>query len=104
MSIVDGTFGTFNYPKTSITSWLCSSVQCPNGLNHGIMNNSSSEAQIYFGNFTSSSQIPMGLTINGVTGCVGSEGVYGGTPPSNYSGTGMDAVESDMLAACVNHH
>jgi hypothetical protein len=70
MSIVDGTVGTFNYPNTNITSWLCSSVQSQDGLNDGVMNNSSPEAQLFFQNFTSSSQT-QGLTINGVTGCVG---------------------------------
>jgi hypothetical protein len=35
-----------------------------------VMNNSSPEAQLFFQNFTSSSQT-QGLTINGVTGCVG---------------------------------
>jgi hypothetical protein len=108
MSIVDGTVGTFSYPKTNITSWLCSSVQSSDGLNDGIMNNSSPQAQLFFQQFTSSSQIPMGLTINGVTGCVGSEGVYGGTPPSNYSSNGMAAVEFDMVTdtgnKCVSHH
>jgi hypothetical protein len=107
MSIVDGTVGTFNYPSTNITTWLCSSVQSADGLNDGVMNNSSTEAQLFFQNFTSSSQTK-GLTINGVTGCLGTEGVSQGTPPSNYSGNGKAAIESDMLTdplnKCTAHH
>jgi hypothetical protein len=107
MSIVDGNIGTFNYPKTNITSWLCSSVASPY-----TMNESSPEGQLLLANFTSSSQIPMGLTINGVSGCPDSELVGGGTPPSNYVSlgytTGSAAIEYDMIFdpvnKCVSHH
>jgi hypothetical protein len=34
--------------------------------------------------------------------------VYGGTPPPNYSGNGMTAIEYDMITdssnKCVSHH
>jgi hypothetical protein len=96
MSIVDGTIGTFNYPRTNLTAWLCSSV-----ANNGTMNNSSSEAQLFFQNFTSASQT-FGLQINGVSHCVGAEGVSEGIAPQG--GTGRDAIESDMIASCISHH
>ncbi len=107
-SIVDGAVGTFNYPNTQITSWLCSSVKPGDGL----MNNSSPEAELFFQQFTSSSQIPKGLTINGVGSCAGSEQVGEGTPPSNYVtlgyATGGAAIEYDMTAdsanLCTSHH
>ena len=101
MSISDGTVGTFSYPKTSMTAWLCSSVASADGLNDGTMNNSSSQAQLFFQNFTSSSQT-FGLTINGVTGCAGAEGVSNGTPPQG--GNGSDAIILDMTTTCVSHH
>jgi hypothetical protein len=106
MSISDGTVGTFMYPKTNITSWLCANVyDSGDGLNDGVMNNSSPQAQLFFQNFTSSSQIE-GLTINAVTGCNGDEGVTDGTPPQNYVNagytTGRLAIEFDMTADTNN--
>jgi hypothetical protein len=108
-SIVDGTVGTFNYPQTQITSWVCSSsADQP-------MNNSSPQAQLFFQQFTNSSQIPYGLIINGVVGCQPTdESVAGGTPPQNYQnlGYGMNdgqgAIEYDMtqdpVNLCTSHH
>lgn len=104
-SIVDGTVGTFNYPQTQITSWVCSSsADQP-------MNNSSPQAQLFFQQFTSSSQY-WGLTINGVVGCQPKdESVAGGTPPQSpqYLGlTGLEAIEYDMTQdsqnLCTSHH
>ena len=107
MSIVDGTYGTFNFPKTNITAWLCSGVSSDDGT----MNNSSPEAQLFFGQFTNSSQYN-GLTINGIPDCESSEQVGPGTPPDNYQdlgyNTGMAAIEYDMVTdpvnACVAHN
>ncbi len=96
MSIADGTIGTFNYPQTNLTAWLCSSVS-----NHGTMNDSSSEAQLFFQNFTSPSQT-FGLQINGVSHCAGPEGVSEGIAPQGE--TGRNAIEADMIASCVAHH
>jgi len=102
MSIVDGNIGTFSYPSTNITGWLCSSV-----VDNGAMNNSSPEAQLFFAQFTSSSQYE-GLTINGVSGCGNAEEVGSGIPPSNYGVTyGWQAIEQDMEGVtngCVSHH
>lgn len=107
-SIVDGTVGTFNYPHTQITSWLCSSSS------DQPMNNSSPQAQLFFQQFTNSSQY-WGLVINGVVGCQPTdESVGGGTPPLNYQmlgyGTndGQGAIEYDMtqdpINLCTSHH
>lgn len=107
MSIVDGSIGTFSYPNTNMTAWLCANVQSSDGLNDGVMNNSSPEAQLFFQNFTSSSQ-SRGLLINAITSCVGTEGVAetGSVPPGNYVtlgyGTGMSAIEYDMALDTVN--
>lgn len=114
MSIVDGNIGTFDYPNTNMTAWLCSSVV--NG--GGSMNNSSPEAQLFFENFTLTSQF-QGLTINGVSMCGNSEMVGPGVPPSFYIGkvydlngdtvsVGWQAVEYDMTQdlqnSCFSHH
>jgi hypothetical protein len=102
MSIADGHIGTFSYPQTYITSWLCSSVESPN-----VMNESSPEGQMLVQNFTSSSQLK-GLIVNGVSNCANSEFVGGGTPPSNYGVQyGWQAIEKDMedsTKGCVSHH
>ena len=110
MSIVDGTIGTFSYPKTNITAWLCANVYSSDGMDDGIMNNSSPEAQLFFQNFTSLSQIS-GLTVNAVTNCNGDEGAATtiAVPPSNYSPmNGLQAVEFDMTTdssnACFFRH
>jgi hypothetical protein len=114
MSISDGSIGTFSYPKTNITSWLCANVYSSDGLDDGIMNDSSPEAQLFFQNFTSSSQTH-GLLINAVTNCDGDEGAAStiAVPPSNYVDShgnplnGLTAVQSEMTSAgagaCTYH-
>lgn len=78
------------------------------------MNNSSPQAQLFFQQFTSSTQY-WGLIINGVAGCQPKdESVAGGTPPLNYQqlGYGMNdgqgAIEYDMtqdpVNLCTSHH
>jgi hypothetical protein len=59
---------------------LCASVYSTDGLNHGTMNNSSSQAELFFQNFTSTSQFK-GLQVNAVTGCEGAEDVSHAHPP-----------------------
>ena len=58
------------------------------------MNNSSRQAQLYFGNFTSSSQIPLGLTIHGVSNCNGPEDVTNANPPQ------FTAIKQEMVGQC----
>jgi hypothetical protein len=113
MSISDGSIGTFSYPNTNMTAWLCANVYSTDGLNDGVMNNSSPQSQLFFQNFTSSSQSE-GLLINAITSCDGTEGVAGtdAVPPGNYVTlgytTGMPAIEYDMTAdpanLCKAHH
>jgi hypothetical protein len=109
MSIVDGNIAAFNYPNTNITAWLCSSV-----ANNGSTNNSSTQGQLFFQNFTSSSQV-QGLLINGMSNCGTPEEVGVGTWPSSYTTLngvtiqhGWQAVEADMIdpmygATCTSH-
>jgi hypothetical protein len=107
MSIVDGTVAKYDYPKTNITSWICANAYSSDGLNDGVMNNSSPQAQLFFQNFTSQSQIS-GLTINAITSCNGTEGVSGpyATPPGNYVAlgytTGTSAIQYDMTTDQLN--
>jgi hypothetical protein len=97
MSIVDdGVVATFNYPHTSMTAWLCSSVWSSDGHHDGAMNNSSSQAQLFFANFTSSSQY-FSLLINGVGSCNGVEDVTNADPPQ------LSAIETDMVGKCTKH-
>ncbi len=98
MSIVDGTVGTFNYPHTSMTASLCSSVWSSDGLDDGIMNNSSTQAQLFFGNFTSPSQY-LSLLINDVVGCNGPEDVTNASPDPQLS-----VIGQDMVGKCESHH
>lgn len=96
MSIVDGNVNTFNYPQTSMTAWLCNSVQ-NDGDSDDAMNNSSSQAQLFFANFTSASQV-LGLTIHGVSQCNGPEDVSNATPPQ------FTAIKDEMVGQCVHPH
>jgi hypothetical protein len=97
MSIADGTVGQFNYPQTSMTAWLCSSVWSSDGLNDGAMNNSSTQAELFFQNFTSASQANS-LLINGVTACNGVEDVTNAVPKQ------LGLIEQDMEGKCTSHH
>lgn len=96
MSIVDGVNGTFNYPYTAMTSWLCASVTSGN-----VMNNSSGQGEQYYLMFTGAAQVPQGYQVNGVQNCPSAEGVSGGTPPNGPTGGGMAAIEFD-LAGVLN--
>jgi len=88
-------------------------VHSSDGLDDGVMNNSSPEAQLFFQNFTNSSQTH-GLLINAVTNCDGDEGAAStiAVPPSNYVDShgnplnGLTAVESEMTQgtnSCTYH-
>ena len=97
MSIVDdGVFSTFSYPNTSMTAWLCSSVWSSDGHHDGTMNNSSSQAQLFFANFISTSQY-FSLQINGVGSCNGVEDVTNAVPPQ------WSEIEQDMTTNCTKH-
>jgi hypothetical protein len=70
---------SFSYSKTSITAWLCEGLDQEGGLN-----NSAPEGEIFFQQFTSSSQAGGWLQINGNTLCQDTEGVGDGTPPPSW--------------------
>lgn len=91
MSTVDGVNGTFNFPYTRMTGWLCSSVTS------GAMNNSSGQAEQFYQQITDSSQI-QSYQLNDVQSCPGAENVSQGTPPqSGFTNNGMGAIEGDMV-------
>jgi hypothetical protein len=104
MSIVDfsnpNSQPIFSYPNTAMTSWLCASDQ------EGTQNNSGSQGEIFYQQFTSSSQFGTSFyQVNAVNNCMGTEGVPEGNPPPSWvttlqaagiSPTGANAVIYDM--------
>jgi hypothetical protein len=104
-----GAIPTFSYSPTSMSAWLCRSVQNPNNwdcLANGnsnsnyCPNNSSPEGQIFY------SQIPTNTTnyaVYAVDSCADAEGVAGGNVPGYqplvFSGTvqGVTAITYDMV-------
>ena len=107
MSIVDGTVATYNYPNTNISAWLCANVSSTDGLNDGVMNNSSSQGQLFYQNIANASQIGPFYQVNAVQACAGTEGVTQGIPPQTEFSTGMQAIESDMkdpTKGCLARH
>lgn len=65
---------SFNYTNTAISAWLCETV------NPGVqVNNAASQGQLYWAQFTSTSQAGNSLSVNAVTGCPSTEDVLDGT-------------------------
>lgn len=100
------TGASFSYSKTSMAGWLCASVvnqvgqdQC-HQYPQRCLNNTTSQGQIFFANFTNSNQV-VTLTVNAVNNCQGSEGVENGTVQGGLSG--MVAIENDMTGNCKIH-
>ena len=94
MSILDGTPNrNFSHPKTSISGWLCD-----NGLN-----NSATEGNLWFQQFTNSSQVAS-LLIVPVSNCKGAEGVDPGLTPAGVDvPTAMLTDLTDPVNGCVAH-
>lgn len=93
MSIVDGlSDSTFNYPKTSITGWLCSKPESCNGS--WCQNNSAAQGQLFYQGVTSSK------TVYRVNNCQSTEGVDEGTVPALDDETGLQAIIADMVSQC----
>jgi hypothetical protein len=85
---------SFFYPETALAGWLCS-----NGLN-----NSATEGEYYYTNFTNSSQAAA-YSVTRIDGCQGPEIIETGTTPSGE--LGFIAVVNDMTDAnlgCVLRH
>jgi len=101
MSIVDGSRGTFSYPKTTISGWLCESVyqgqQC-NGTSQYCMNNSSSQGQLFYTQVAAAGTTQP-FTIDPVTTCDTAEGVSGSdaTVPGLQNENGFTAISNDMV-------
>lgn len=89
---------SFNYPKTTISAWLCDTVHS------GVQpNNAASQGQLYWAQFTSYSQADGSLTVNAIENCPQTENVVGGT--DNLTGqTGEQAIDSDMQTECQPNH
>ena len=106
MSIVDFTetqLPSFNYPKTAISAWLCETTAPGTPPN-----NSQSQGQIFYQQFTSFSQLPFqGYSVNAVAGCPNNpEDVDNGTVAATGQ-KGITAIENDMTtgaAACLSRH
>jgi hypothetical protein len=92
MSIVDGnpSDSTFNYPKTSLSGWLCSKpVGCDS-----CQNNSAAQGQLFYQNVTSSKSVYR------VDNCQGTEGVEQGSVPEFDGESGLQAIINDMVGQC----
>ncbi len=103
MSIVNGTSApTFSYPQTSIAGWVCN-----NGTVAGVGNNSAAQGDIFYQQFSSTSQTGGSFSLNPVSLCNGDEGVSEGV-----FGTlsGSDAITDDTIgsgasaAHCIVRH
>jgi hypothetical protein len=82
---------SFSYPKTAISAWLCASVKL--GVQ---VNNAAPEGQLYWAEFTQSSQIKA-LTVNAIIDCPNTEDVIGsGATIADGSESGFNAILNDM--------
>ena len=112
MSIVDfppppAAQPSFNYPNTGMSGWLCQSTTGEMNGNPIPMNNSAPEGELFFLQFTSSSQAATFLSVNGVSQCPNApENVENGIvtvgpqtfgPPPTYSQQASQALINDML-------
>lgn len=82
-----------------MTAWLCEGDD-----QEGSFNNSGSQGMLYFQQFTNTNQYNF-LEVDGVTGCLDTEGVTKGTPPPSWvtllennglAPTGANAIAFDM--------
>lgn len=101
-----GAVPTFSYPSTAMSAWLCSNVdgQPPScsgsNYNYNVCpNNSSSQGEIFYSQFTAANAPPV-FNIYAVNNCVGPEGVPQGAVPYLTGGelvmSGVSAIEQDM--------
>jgi hypothetical protein len=115
MSIVDdGTNSpTFSYPTTSMTGWLCQSVQNQNQCVGGeggspqddCPNNSSPQGQIFYAAITANQVVPQShYAVYAVKDCGTAEGVgAGGSFVPGYGTNGLNgfsAIETEMETYC----
>jgi hypothetical protein len=92
---------SFNYANTAISAWLCETV------NPGVQaNNAASQGQLYWAQFTSTSQAGNSLSVNAVTGCPTTEDVLDGTVAAT-GNLGSTDILTDMnsgVTGCVQRH
>jgi hypothetical protein len=94
MSIVDGTNDPiFNYPQTSLAGWLCSNV-------NSVQNNSAAQGEFFYQELKPGQTA--GLSVTRINYCQGVEGVTQGLTPSGE--TGLEAIGTDMVTACIKRH
>ena len=96
--------GSFNYPKTGMSAWLCANVDQGQSCNGGTnpqycMNNSSAEGQLFYQQVAL--MPPPNFAVYAVQNCDGSEGVNGSnTIVPGYPGLsnphGFAAISYDM--------
>jgi len=105
MSIVDTSSTqqpSFNYLHTAMSAWLCETVQ-----SGAAANNSASQGQLFYQQFTSLSQAGNSLSVNAIVDCPNAEGVDGGTVPGTGQHPASGAIVTDMTfgaAACKARH
>jgi hypothetical protein len=89
----------FAYPKTGLRGWLCSTV-----YGGGKMNNSASQGEIFYQQFTTT--FPINYGMYAVDNCDMAEGVIGqfATVPGLGNAPSLPTIESDMTTQCVNNH
>lgn len=113
-SIVDQNAGltpTFTYPTTAMSGWLCRSVQNPNpncATNYNYdncPNNSSTQGEIYYQNFTSSNHPPI-YKVYSVDNCFNPEGAPQGSvsalSTAQIIAPGAQSIQNDMVLNCTH--
>jgi len=88
MSIVSSG-ASYSYPQTSLYAFLCATGQS--------QNNSAAQGQLFYQNFTSSSQA-LNYSVYRVDGCGGSESIWDGTTAN---GSAFTVSANDMMNACT---
>ena len=109
MSIVDGGLNglspTFNFPNTSMHGWVCQSYATDPKYHYQLCfpphcpNNSASQGNYFYEQFSSSMGPAGGFKLTGVQACVQEEGVSQGTDPDT-NGSAMGSIENDMTSKC----
>jgi hypothetical protein len=88
---------SFTYSATGLSAWECETVQSGYQIN-----NATAQGQLYWAEFTNSSQFNS-LSVNAVTACSSSEGVYNGTVAASGKLGSADILD-DMVANCKSRH
>jgi hypothetical protein len=88
----NGGGGSFYYPKTSMSAWLCASDT------DGTYNNSAPEGYLFYQAVGNAQGLPLNFQVTAATGCMGPEGVGNGTINSGpyKNDDGFTAISNDM--------